>query len=320
MDELLRTWFASNGRALPWRHTRDPYAILVSEVMLQQTQVERVVPRWHAWLERWPTAAALAAAAPADVIREWQGLGYNRRALNLHRAARAIAADGWPDDLTELAGVGPYTAAAIRNQAFGEAVLPVDTNVRRIQERTGHPFGPEALQALFDLGATICLARVPRCGDLPAGRRAARRAGCASSRCASSPASRARSASAAQRCLRRVAEEAAAARRPRSRGRRLARAGRPRRRPGCGPRRAPDLEPVVHPDVGLDVDAPFRSRSISTGTSAPGNDVLAVSGKAIPVQLLPVGDRRRDPHRAGRDARSARRRRARVRGATDRSA
>jgi A/G-specific adenine glycosylase len=101
------------------------------------------------------------------VIRAWQGLGYNRRALNLHRAARAIAARGWPGDLTELPGVGTYTAAAIRNQAFGEPVLPVDTNVGRIQERTGHSFGPESLQALFDLGATVCLARVPRCGACP---------------------------------------------------------------------------------------------------------------------------------------------------------
>jgi A/G-specific adenine glycosylase len=167
VDELLQAWFAEHGRELPWRQTRDPYAILVSEVMLQQTQVERVIPRWHAWLERWPTPAALAAASPADVIREWQGLGYNRRALSLHRAARAVASSGWPDDLTELAGVGPYTAAAIRNQAFGETVLPVDTNVARIQERTGHGFGPRSLQALFDLGATICLARVPRCDDCP---------------------------------------------------------------------------------------------------------------------------------------------------------
>jgi len=167
VDELLLAWFAAHGRELPWRGTRDPYAILVSEVMLQQTQVERVVPRWRAWLERWPTPEALAEASPADAIREWQGLGYNRRALSLHRAARAIAAEGWPDDLTELPGVGPYTAAAIRNQAFGEAVLPVDTNVARIQERTGHSFRPEALQALFDLGATTCLARVPRCSACP---------------------------------------------------------------------------------------------------------------------------------------------------------
>jgi A/G-specific adenine glycosylase len=167
MDELLLAWFGHSGRDLPWRQTKDPYAILVSEVMLQQTQVERVIPRWLAWLERWPTPAALAAASPADVIRAWQGLGYNRRALNLHRAACAIAERGWPNDLTELPGIGPYTAAAIRNQAFGEAVLPVDTNVARIQERTRHAFGPESLQALFDLGATVCLARVPRCGVCP---------------------------------------------------------------------------------------------------------------------------------------------------------
>ena len=167
MEARLTSWFEENARDLPWRRTRDPYAILVSEVMLQQTQVERVVPRWRAWLERWPTPEALAEASPADAIREWQGLGYNRRALSLHRAARAIAAEGWPDDLTELPGVGPYTAAAIRNQAFGEAVLPVDTNVARIQERTGHSFRPEALQALFDLGATTCLARVPRCSACP---------------------------------------------------------------------------------------------------------------------------------------------------------
>ena len=160
-------WFRENGRDLPWRRTRDPYAILVSEVMLQQTQVERVIPRWLAWLERWPMPAALAAASPAEVIREWQGLGYNRRAVSLHRAAQAVAADGWPDDLTTLPGIGPYTAAAIRNQAYGEPVLPVDTNVARIQERTGHSFGPEALQALFDLGATVCLARVPRCEICP---------------------------------------------------------------------------------------------------------------------------------------------------------
>src|SRR6202048_2079542 len=92
VEELLLAWYAANGRDLPWRHTRDPYAILVSEVMAQQTQVDRVVPRWHAWLERWPTVEALAAASPADVIRAWQGLGYNRRALNLHRAAQQVAA------------------------------------------------------------------------------------------------------------------------------------------------------------------------------------------------------------------------------------
>jgi A/G-specific adenine glycosylase len=165
--ELLLTWYADNGRDLPWRTTRDPYAILVSEVMLQQTQVERVVPRWHAWLARWPTVEALAAASPADVIVEWQGLGYNRRAISLHRAACAVAAGGWPDDLTELPGVGPYTAAAVGNFAFGRDALPVDTNVQRVQERTRESFDASCAQALFDLGATICLARIPRCGICP---------------------------------------------------------------------------------------------------------------------------------------------------------
>ena len=167
MELLLLAWFSRNGRDLPWRRTRDPYAILVSEVMLQQTQVERVVPRYLAWLERWPTVEKLAAASPADVIREWQGLGYNRRGLNLHRAAMDIAARGWPEDLTELPGVGPYTAAAVGNFALGRSVLPVDTNVRRIEERTGYTFTPAAAQALMDLGATVCLARVPRCGRCP---------------------------------------------------------------------------------------------------------------------------------------------------------
>ena len=167
MDAVLLEWFAANERDLPWRRTRDPYAILVSEVMLQQTQVERVVPRYVAWLERWPTVGALAVTPIADVLREWQGLGYNRRALNLHRAVAAVSARGWPSDLTELPGVGAYTAAAIRNFAFGEDVLPVDTNVRRVQERTEHRFGPRTAQALMDLGATVCLARVPRCGICP---------------------------------------------------------------------------------------------------------------------------------------------------------
>ena len=167
MEKQLTAWFREHGRDLPWRRTRDPYAILVSEVMLQQTQVERVVPRYLAWLERWPTVEALADASPADVIRAWQGLGYNRRGLNLHRAARVVTERGWPEDLAELPGVGPYTAAAVASFAFGRPVLPVDTNVRRVQERTGFAFGPEAGQALMDLGATVCLARVPRCGVCP---------------------------------------------------------------------------------------------------------------------------------------------------------
>jgi A/G-specific adenine glycosylase len=167
VDDLLLAWFAEAGRELPWRSTRDPYAILVSEVMLQQTQVERVVPRYRAWLERWPTVESLATAAPADVIREWQGLGYNRRGLNLHRAARVIAADGWPHELTSLPGVGPYTAAAVRCFAYGEDVLPVDVNVARVVRRSGHEFGSASAQALMDLGATVCLARVPRCDACP---------------------------------------------------------------------------------------------------------------------------------------------------------
>jgi A/G-specific adenine glycosylase len=167
VEGSLLDWYAQEGRALPWRETSDPYAILVSEVMAQQTQVERVVPRWERWLERWPTVEALAAAGAAEVIAEWQGLGYNRRALNLHRAAQHVAAHGWPDDLTELPGVGRYTADAVACFALGRDVLPVDVNVRRVQERTGATFTSAAAQALMDLGATVCLARVPRCDACP---------------------------------------------------------------------------------------------------------------------------------------------------------
>ena len=167
MEHILLAWYSRFGRDLPWRHTRDPYAILVSEVMLQQTQVERVIPRYLEWLERWPTPAALASAPAADVIRAWQGLGYNRRALALHRAAEAIARNGWPDNLTRLPGVGPYTAAAIRNFAFGEDVLPHDVNVDRVERRTRYRFTGAAAQALMDLGATVCLARIPRCEACP---------------------------------------------------------------------------------------------------------------------------------------------------------
>jgi A/G-specific adenine glycosylase len=167
MEAALLAWYAEHGRDLPWRRTRDPYAILVSEVMAQQTQIGRVVPRWEEWLERWPTVDALAAAPLADVIRAWQGLGYNRRAVTLHRAAVVVARDGWPDDLTSLPGVGRYTADAVAAFAFGRQVLPVDVNVRRVLERTGAPFSPAAGQALMDLGAVVCLARVPRCGSCP---------------------------------------------------------------------------------------------------------------------------------------------------------
>ena len=167
MVERLLAWFEAHGRDLPWRRTRDPYAILVSEVMLQQTQAARVVPRYLAWLERWPTVEALAAASTADVLREWQGLGYNRRAVSLRRAAREVAANGWPEDLTTLPGVGRYTADAVASFAFDRPVLPLDVNVRRVLERTRASFDHTCAQALMDLGATVCIARVPRCSECP---------------------------------------------------------------------------------------------------------------------------------------------------------
>src|SRR5438309_7882087 len=128
--------------------------------MLQQTQVERVIPRYVEWLTRWPSADALAAASAADVIRAWQGLGYNRRGLNLHRAARIIAERGWPDDLTELPGVGPYTAAAVMSFAFGADVLPVDPNLRRGHGRPGFAVSPGGPHALLALGVPVWLAGV----------------------------------------------------------------------------------------------------------------------------------------------------------------
>jgi A/G-specific adenine glycosylase len=169
VQPALLAWHAENRSDLPWRRRRDAYAVLVSEVMLQQTQVSRVVPRFETWMERWPTIEALASAGLDEVIRDWQGLGYNRRAVNLHRAARVVAERGWPDDLTELPGVGRYTADAIRRFAGGEDVLPLDTNVVRVIERTGFEFGPAAAEALMDLGREVCLARVPRCGICPLG-------------------------------------------------------------------------------------------------------------------------------------------------------
>jgi A/G-specific adenine glycosylase len=168
-DELLE-WYDRAARDLPWRRTRDPYAILVSEVMLQQTQVARVVPRYLAWLERWPTAEDLARAPVADVLAAWLGLGYNRRALRLREACVVVARDGWPQDLRTLPGIGPYTAAAVGAFAFGRDELPVDTNVRRVLERTGFApsHTPPALgQALMELGATVCRARDADCGACP---------------------------------------------------------------------------------------------------------------------------------------------------------
>ena len=167
MSVELGRWFAQHGRDLPWRRTRDPYAILVSEVMLQQTQVERVIPRFAEWLERWPTVDGLAAAQRTDVLRAWEGLGYYRRAVNLHRAAQRIAAEGWPADLTELPGVGRYTADAIACFAYERDVLPVDVNIARVLERSRIRFTSKSAQALMDLGATVCLARIPRCSVCP---------------------------------------------------------------------------------------------------------------------------------------------------------
>jgi A/G-specific adenine glycosylase len=171
LADALLEWYAREARDLPWRRTRDPYAILVSEVMLQQTQVARVVPRYLAWLERWPDAEALAAAPVAEVLAEWVGLGYNRRALRLREACVVVARDGWPDDLRDLPGIGPYTAAAVGAFAFGRHELPVDTNVRRVLERTGFDPGeapsPDLGQALMELGAVVCRARDAACGACP---------------------------------------------------------------------------------------------------------------------------------------------------------
>jgi A/G-specific adenine glycosylase len=185
----LLEWYAANARDLPWRRTRDPYAILVAEVMLQQTQVDRVIPKWLAWLERFPTLADLARASRADAIRAWQGLGYNLRAVRLHAiAVQAVADFGGelPRDmagLLRLKGVGRYTAGAVACFAYEQPVAMVDTNVRRVLSRVfGWPASAvEELadsvvpasaayawnQALMDLGATLCRARQPLCLACP---------------------------------------------------------------------------------------------------------------------------------------------------------
>jgi A/G-specific adenine glycosylase len=169
VQELLE-WYGLVARDLPWRRTTDPYAILVSEVMLQQTQVARVVERYEAWLARWPTVEDLAAASLADVLTEWVGLGYNRRAKALWEAARVVAQSGWPEDLTRLPGVGPYTAAAVGSFAFGRDDLAIDTNARRVYARWGFtpPVGSAPLnQAVMELGATLCRAHVALCEECP---------------------------------------------------------------------------------------------------------------------------------------------------------
>jgi A/G-specific adenine glycosylase len=202
----LSRWYRENGRhALPWRLTRDPYAILVSEVMLQQTQVDRVLPYYAAWLERWPTFGALAEASPAEVIRAWRGLGYNRRALNLHRLAVLVrdAHEGrFPEGeaaLRALPGVGPYTASAILCFARDETVPVADTNIARVVARTllglatQRDAGAGELAAamrdllpsnnarghnlaLMDFGALVCTARMPACESCPVRGRCAWRA------------------------------------------------------------------------------------------------------------------------------------------------
>jgi A/G-specific adenine glycosylase len=191
----LLGWFRANARDLPWRRTRDPYAVLVSEVMLQQTQVDRVIPYYQAFLAAFPTVEALAGAPTAEVIRLWAGLGYNRRAVNLQRTAQAVVArGGWPRDPAELRvlpGIGPYTAGAIACFAFEQDVAFVDTNMRRVIHRLR--FGPDlpapaasekdvidsaALlvppgqgwewnQALIEFGALHCTARKPACVVCP---------------------------------------------------------------------------------------------------------------------------------------------------------
>ena len=190
----LLDWYGRVRRPLPWRATRDPYALLVSEVMLQQTQAGRVVPYYEAFLARFPDPAALAAAPPRDVLAAWSGLGYNRRALALQAAARVVVARGWPDDLTELPGVGPYTAAAVASFAWNRHEPAIDTNARRVIGRfDGVERRPAALaaraaellptgraadfnQAMMELGATVCRPRAPRCDECPV------RTGCATRR------------------------------------------------------------------------------------------------------------------------------------------
>ena len=196
LQEALLEWFAANKRDLPWRHTRDPYRVLVSEVMLQQTQVDRVVPKYHAFLEAFPTLQALAEAPAAEVIRLWQGLGYNRRAVNLQRAARTVVEEhggSFPqtvEGLRALPGIGAYTAGAVACFAFEQDVAFLDTNIRRAVRRllvgpdesaatsdnalielaaraVPQGRGWEWNQAIMELGATICTAAAPACWRCP---------------------------------------------------------------------------------------------------------------------------------------------------------
>ncbi len=189
-DALLE-WGCDELRDLPWRRTRDPWTILVSETMLQQTQVARVVDRLPRFLERFPTPSGCAGAPAGDVVEEWAGLGYNRRPLNLHRAATAMVERHGGrvperlEDLLALPGVGPYTARAVRAFAFELPAAVVDTNIGRVLARLGGaPLTPKQVQtradelapsaqpwlwnqSIMELGALVCTKRVPRCGDCP---------------------------------------------------------------------------------------------------------------------------------------------------------
>lgn len=192
-------WYAVHRRDLPWRRPGcSPWGVLVSEVMLQQTPVARVEPVWHRWMERWPTPADLATAAPGDAVRAWDRLGYPRRALRLHAAAAAVVerhggrVPEQEDALRDLPGVGAYTAAAVAAFAFGRRTAVVDTNVRRVHARavTGRALPAPALTAaetalavdllpadeptaatwsvaVMELGALVCTARSPRCERCP---------------------------------------------------------------------------------------------------------------------------------------------------------
>jgi A/G-specific adenine glycosylase len=165
----------------------DPYPVLVSEVMLQQTQVSRVIPKFCEFMVNWPKVTKLAEAPTDELLRTWSGLGYNSRALRLREASRLVAANGWPDSikgLMGLPGIGPYTAAAIASISFGENVPAVDTNLRRVLSRwAGEPLEGSALdeyahdvigspagdwnQALMDLGSTLCTPKEPMCTSCP---------------------------------------------------------------------------------------------------------------------------------------------------------
>lgn len=188
-------WGVPRLRDLPWRRTRDPWEVLVSEVMLQQTQVSRVIPRWASFLSRFPTPAACAAAPLADVLREWQGLGYPRRARNLHLTAQRVTElGGFPrdlDGLMALPGIGPYTARALAAFAFEDDAAVVDTNIARVYARqVGERLTPKRVQSiaddavpagdswawnqcLMDLGAVLCRPRSPKCDECPVAARCA---------------------------------------------------------------------------------------------------------------------------------------------------